>query len=82
MLGQGIREGRLVTNGAGAVASTVFNQEAVGNTTTFQCLGVSQIVFLDIGESIWLEAFHDSGGFETISVRSRFSCERVGQPIG
>jgi hypothetical protein len=81
--GVGIREGRLVTNGAGAVPATVFNQQGEDNATTVQCLMVSQMVSLAVGERVWLEAFHECAPpvNETVSIRSRFSCERIGQPI-
>lgn len=73
----GTRTASLNTDGTGATAAVVTSIAPFTNTTTSQCLSVSQILDLSVGTSVWLEAFQDSGSPLDVNINSRFSLERV-----
>ncbi len=76
----GTRTGGLANSNGGIMG--VFNRVLGISGITFQCMGVSQIMMLDVGDTVHLNALSNSGNNETLATRSRFSIERIAQPIG
>jgi len=72
----GIREARLVTSGTHS--AIVYDRAvATASITGGVCLNVNQIMDLPYGDTVWVEAFSNSGSTETVTAQSRFSLERI-----
>ncbi len=76
----GFRQAGLA-NSHGGIMGT-FNRVPGASGISFQCMLVSQILMLDVGDTVHLNAEQNSGTTLSTADRSRFSVERVAQPIG